>query len=89
MKSVVPVEYERYKNHAGILFALVDGEYPRAFSIKLTAEGDSLLFTATNTELTIKKGRTKAMALNGQTRNIRAFMEVTRPMSKRTVQRIS
>lgn len=75
MKSVHPSEYERYKNHAGILFALFDGEYPRGFSIELTAEGDSLLFTPANTELTIKDGREKTVFLNGQTRHIRAFME--------------
>lgn len=75
MKTNAPTDYERYKNHAGIIFALLDGESPRAFSINFTAEGDSLLFTPTNTELTIRDGSEKAVSLNGQTGHIRAFME--------------
>jgi hypothetical protein len=75
MKRNDPTDYERYKNYAGIFLTFLDGESPRALSIDLTAEGDTLLFTPTNTELTIKEGRGKAVCLNGQTRHIRSFME--------------
>jgi hypothetical protein len=76
MKSSHPVEYERYKNWpGGVPFGLFDGGAPRAFMINAIAKGYSLILTPTSTELNIKEGSDKAMAVNGETRHISTFLE--------------